>query len=174
MHSRLVNLRLRSAVLLIAVGTTVVVLGSALMMTLLDRREFAGFGEAMWWSLQTVTTVGYGDIVPTSARGQMIAGAVMLLGIAASPRFALDQTVYIYYTTNVDNRRAAGIRRMTTTGSASEPVLSAPSSGRSLRIPRYTSGASRRLSSISRSQAASLRAGVEKSRKSVRTAFLSL
>lgn len=84
MHSRLVNLRLRSAVLLIAVGTTVVVLGSALMMTLLDRREFAGFDEAMWWSLQTVTTVGYGDIVPTSARGQMIAGAVMLLGIAAS------------------------------------------------------------------------------------------
>jgi voltage-gated potassium channel Kch len=31
-----------------------------------------------------VTTVGYGDIVPESTRGQVIGGAVMLLGIAAS------------------------------------------------------------------------------------------
>ena len=35
----------------------------------------------MWWAVQTVTTVGYGDDVPTTAVGQILAAVVMLLGI---------------------------------------------------------------------------------------------
>ncbi len=35
----------------------------------------------MWWAVQTVTTVGYGDDVPTTNAGQILAAAVMLLGI---------------------------------------------------------------------------------------------
>ena len=35
----------------------------------------------MWWSLQTITTVGYGDHVPEDTVGQIVAGLVMVTGI---------------------------------------------------------------------------------------------
>jgi voltage-gated potassium channel len=35
----------------------------------------------MWWAVQTVTTVGYGDAVPTSTGGRLVAVLVMVLGI---------------------------------------------------------------------------------------------
>ncbi len=38
--------------------------------------------EALWWSLATITTVGYGDKYPTTLEGQMVAGVLMLSGIA--------------------------------------------------------------------------------------------
>ncbi|AZA10558.1 potassium channel family protein [Corynebacterium gerontici] len=40
------------------------------------------FGDALWWSIVTVTTVGYGDIVPVSIAGRFIAVCLMLGGIA--------------------------------------------------------------------------------------------
>jgi voltage-gated potassium channel len=78
------DLRPRTAVMLIAVSTFVIVSGSTVIAWTLDSEDFGSLGEALWWSLQTVTTVGYGDIVPESTRGQVIGGVVMLLGIAAS------------------------------------------------------------------------------------------
>lgn len=38
--------------------------------------------EALWWSLATITTVGYGDKYPTTLDGQLVAGVLMLTGIA--------------------------------------------------------------------------------------------
>ncbi|WP_417517709.1 cyclic nucleotide-gated ion channel [Minwuia sp.] len=43
-----------------------------------------GFGSipaAMWWGLTTLTTVGYGDLVPVTLAGKVIGGIVMLLGL---------------------------------------------------------------------------------------------
>lgn len=84
MKLSMANLRPRTAVMLIAVSTFVIVAGSTVIAWTLDSEDFGSLGEALWWSLQTVTTVGYGDIVPESTRGQIIGGVVMLLGIAAS------------------------------------------------------------------------------------------
>jgi voltage-gated potassium channel len=39
------------------------------------------FGDALWWSLVTTTTVGYGDISPESTGGRILAGILMLVGI---------------------------------------------------------------------------------------------
>jgi voltage-gated potassium channel len=36
----------------------------------------------MWWALQTVTTVGYGDVTPQNVSGRTVAAIVMLYGIA--------------------------------------------------------------------------------------------
>jgi voltage-gated potassium channel Kch len=44
--------------------------------------DFPTLGKALWWSLQTVTTVGYGDVTPTSTTGRVIAGVLMVSGIA--------------------------------------------------------------------------------------------
>lgn len=40
------------------------------------------FGDALWWAVATVTTVGYGDAVPGTAAGRGIAAALMVAGIA--------------------------------------------------------------------------------------------
>jgi voltage-gated potassium channel Kch len=47
-----------------------------------DRRDFPNVGVGIWWALQTVTTVGYGDVTPKNAAGRLIAAAVMLESIA--------------------------------------------------------------------------------------------
>ena len=39
-------------------------------------------GDALWWALTTVTTVGYGDTFPVTGEGRMIASVLMLVGIA--------------------------------------------------------------------------------------------
>jgi voltage-gated potassium channel len=61
--------------------TVAVVLVGALLMWAFDRANFPSYGKAVWFTLQTVTTVGYGDATPTSGLGRTVAGAVMLCGI---------------------------------------------------------------------------------------------
>jgi voltage-gated potassium channel len=46
-----------------------------------DRTNYPSYGEAVWFTLQTVTTVGYGDTTPTGGIGRSVAGVVMLTGI---------------------------------------------------------------------------------------------
>ena len=40
------------------------------------------FGDALWWAITTITTVGYGDMYPVTATGRMVAAALMMSGIA--------------------------------------------------------------------------------------------
>jgi voltage-gated potassium channel len=44
--------------------------------------EFATFGDALWWGIVTLTTVGYGDIVPETTTGRLAGVAIMFTGIA--------------------------------------------------------------------------------------------
>lgn len=75
------RLLVRSAVNVIVVATfAVVVIGGALM-RLLDPDEYSSIWEGMWWALQTVTTVGYGDVVPEEPSGRIVAAFIMLEGV---------------------------------------------------------------------------------------------
>ena len=49
------------------------------IMTYAENMEF---DDALWWSLVTVTTVGYGDISPQSGIGRIVAGVLMIFGVA--------------------------------------------------------------------------------------------
>ena len=70
----------------VTIGLAMTFLGlafvGALVIWLLDKRDFSSFGQAVWWALQTVTTVGYGDVVPKSAAGRVIGGIEMVLGVS--------------------------------------------------------------------------------------------
>ena len=43
--------------------------------------EGKSFGDALWWSVVTTTTTGYGDIRPQTLGGRVLAGFVMLMAI---------------------------------------------------------------------------------------------
>jgi voltage-gated potassium channel len=72
----------RRAAVIIAGYTVLVTFAGALVGLLADRKDFDSFGDALWWALQTVTTVGYGDVVPSSGSGRVIGAFVMISGIA--------------------------------------------------------------------------------------------
>jgi voltage-gated potassium channel len=50
-------------------------------MTVVDHENYESLGSALWWAIQTTTTVGYGDHVPTTTAGRFLAALVMLFGI---------------------------------------------------------------------------------------------
>jgi voltage-gated potassium channel len=66
---------------MIAAVTLLVTLVTGAAMHVLDRREFPTIGRGLWWAVQTVTTVGYGDVVPHSTAGRIVAFVAMLSAI---------------------------------------------------------------------------------------------
>jgi voltage-gated potassium channel len=76
------TLTVRRAARIIAGTSLALTVVGGVVARLLDHRDFDTFGDGLWWALQTVTTVGYGDIVPKNTVGRLIGAALMLNGIA--------------------------------------------------------------------------------------------
>ena len=72
----------RSAAGVIVAATAAVVVLGGILMRLVDHEEYSNIWVGMWWALQSVTTVGYGDVTPRHTSGRIIAAFVMLEGIA--------------------------------------------------------------------------------------------
>ena len=72
----------RSAASVIVTTTALIVVASGLLMRVLDHKEYPNIFIGMWWAIQTVTTVGYGDVTPKAVAGRIVAGVVMLEAIA--------------------------------------------------------------------------------------------
>jgi voltage-gated potassium channel len=75
------SLTARRAAGIIAGFTVVVTVAGGVLERFLDHREFQTIGKGLWFALQTVTTVGYGDVTPKLREGRIIATVVMLAGI---------------------------------------------------------------------------------------------
>ena len=73
--------RPRGAAVVIATVSTSITVVAGMLMTVADRDNFPSIGSGLWWAVQTVTTVGYGDHVPASVAGRLVAALVMLVGI---------------------------------------------------------------------------------------------
>ena len=72
----------KSAVQVIVVSTAVVVVGGGIAVRLLDSGEYPNVWVGMWLALQTVATVGYGDVAPAHPSGRLVAVLLMLYGVA--------------------------------------------------------------------------------------------
>ncbi len=75
------SLTARRAAAIIALFTAVITIAGGLLERLLDPDEFPTIGKSLWFALQTVTTVGYGDVTPKQATGRFIGAVVMLSGV---------------------------------------------------------------------------------------------
>src|SRR6478672_522136 len=71
----------RRAAAIIAAATLVITVVGGILERIIDHEEFHTVGKGLWFSLQTVTTVGYGDVTPAQPQGRFIAAVVMLTGI---------------------------------------------------------------------------------------------
>jgi voltage-gated potassium channel len=76
------GLRPRLAVAVIAAFWAAGVVVFGVVERLVDPDTFDNVWLGMWWAMQTVTTVGYGDVVPGSTAGKVIASLMMLGGLA--------------------------------------------------------------------------------------------
>ncbi len=78
---------LRGRVAVYVAGASALVILVAALAALDAERDapganITGFGDALWWAMTTVTTVGYGDSFPVTTTGRFVAAGLMLCGIA--------------------------------------------------------------------------------------------
>jgi voltage-gated potassium channel len=74
--------RQKIVVFLSGVVGLVVVVGALMFVVEGPERGFTSIPTGMYWAVVTITTVGYGDISPSTSLGRIIAGLVMILGYA--------------------------------------------------------------------------------------------
>ena len=66
------------AAIVVSVAVTII---AGVLIRLTDPDNYPNIGLGLWWALQTTTTVGYGDVVPESVGGRLIAAFVMVAGL---------------------------------------------------------------------------------------------
>ena len=64
-----------------ALGTIFLTVLAGAVQSEIDTHDFKTFWDGTWWAVVTVTTVGYGDVYPTSVGGRIVAIIVMLVGV---------------------------------------------------------------------------------------------
>jgi voltage-gated potassium channel len=57
----------------------------ALLVRVLEPKTFDDFGLSLWWAVETVSTVGYGDIVPVTTQGRIVGTVLMITGVSMIP-----------------------------------------------------------------------------------------
>ena len=77
--------RTRRALLSLLLGFSIVLIAASSLAFLFEHnaqpQRFGSIPAALWWAIVTVTTTGYGDVVPATLAGRVLAGLVMIGGI---------------------------------------------------------------------------------------------
>jgi len=78
----------RGLVYVLALFVLLVVMAGAVMSLVEPQTVKGNMWDGMWWAVVTATTVGYGDIAPTSPPGRLVAVSLMLFGIGLTATLA--------------------------------------------------------------------------------------
>ena len=81
-YERLTLFRAIASILTVAV---VLVLIAGALVRLVEPEVFTSLGLSYWWAITTVTTVGYGDVVPKDPAGRVVGSLLMLTGLSLIP-----------------------------------------------------------------------------------------
>ncbi|WP_018616375.1 ion transporter [Segetibacter koreensis] len=68
------------SIFMLVVLTLVVILGSLMYLIENGQHGFSNIPDSIYWAIVTITTVGYGDISPTTPLGKFVASIIMLMG----------------------------------------------------------------------------------------------
>jgi voltage-gated potassium channel len=79
------RLTLFRAVSTIIALTLILVLIAGVLVRLVEPDTFTSIGLSYWWAVETVTTVGYGDVVPQDPPGRIVGVLLLLAGLALIP-----------------------------------------------------------------------------------------
>lgn len=84
----------RGLVYLAAVTGLLILVGGGWLSILEPQTVKGGLGDGIWWAIVTASTVGYGDISPSTAPGRLIAVVLMLVGIGLMSTLAASITAH--------------------------------------------------------------------------------
>ena len=79
------RLTLARAIRSIVLVAMLMVLVGGVLVRIVEPHTFTDIGLSFWWAVETITTVGYGDIVPVSTGGRLVGAALMLTGVSLIP-----------------------------------------------------------------------------------------
>jgi voltage-gated potassium channel len=125
----------RAIASIVTVAVILVLIGGALA-RLVEPEVFTSLGLAYWWAITTVTTVGYGDVVPKDPAGRVVGALLMLTGLSLIPTLTS-----VIVSTLISKRTQAQTREL-----ADELIKSTASLQRiEERLTRMEGGAAERL-----------------------------
>jgi len=110
---------------LLLVVTVALALLAGFVATLVDRQDFPSFGIGIWWAIVTLATVGYGDVVPTTAGGKIVGSATIIVGVTFLS--FLTATVTSLFVSTEQDERAAEEARLRAAGEVETRALIARS-----------------------------------------------
>jgi len=67
-------------VFLVTVGIIVVIMGTIMYLVEGPENGFTSIPKSVYWAIVTLTTVGYGDVAPSTVMGQTLASIIMIMG----------------------------------------------------------------------------------------------
>jgi voltage-gated potassium channel len=120
----------RGLLYIVAITSLLILVGGGCLSILEPETVKGGYGDGIWWAIVTATTVGYGDIAPTTLPGRLIAVLLMLVGIGLMSTLAASITSYfVQQTANTDFKeltarldRIERILEKLSTERASDPI----------------------------------------------------
>lgn len=80
LSTAILNSLRKISIFILFVLTCVVILGSVIYLVEDESAGFTSIPQSVYWSIVTITTVGYGDVAPVTPLGKLIASFIMLLG----------------------------------------------------------------------------------------------
>lgn len=122
--------RQESALLSAALISVLLVVFSAIAILQLEDSPTSNIhsaGDALWWSVTTITTVGYGDLYPVTGEGRLLASVLMIAGVGLFG--ALSGLVASLLLRPADNRQEADIEALHAEIQALRIQLAAPNPG---------------------------------------------
>jgi voltage-gated potassium channel len=90
----------RGLVYVVAITTLLILVGGGCLSILEPETVKGGYGDGIWWAIVTASTVGYGDIAPTTFWGRLIAVVLMLVGIGLMSTLAASITSHFVQQTS--------------------------------------------------------------------------
>ncbi len=99
----------RGLLYIVAITSLLILVGGGCLSILEPETVKGGYGDGIWWAIVTASTVGYGDIAPTTLPGRLIAVLLMLVGIGLMSTLAASITSYfVQQTANTDFKDLTG------------------------------------------------------------------